>query len=383
MSLHPRYVQTLVWWCKKEISETRAPNDFGDYLRETNNSHETSVLRTLHRQNVIAWIANLLAGQDIEGLNNLSTTDITSVIAQCPRSNVSKSSCDTTSRAVGARRPIEVRYYLSSSFNRPADEFQQDAAPNLAFPLLEHPVSPDMTDPQQSALHNVHHTEDTTAQHNDADSLALGIHTQQSMHDVQLDLTGQHVHQPEAFWATNYVRLRDFIGFDIYESVHIFSPSTVEVHKALPLYTACFIAQEQGYTWLRLSHGGPRECYLELFINASETQYLVSYLFDEQLVICDGRWNLRLHGNTSVHWDSSITFCGTLATKLAMIFGQHTLIGMEGSRLRMKGNEKESGYALRTRCLTMKVWPNIDCPSLLSLAISAEGLETIRQHLQP
>jgi hypothetical protein len=76
------FVSILTTALRKKIQPNKAPPNFAKSLEKTCNTHGQSLSKTLLKAHLYVWIAYFLVGENLEGLDQLSTEDLNSVTAK-------------------------------------------------------------------------------------------------------------------------------------------------------------------------------------------------------------------------------------------------------------------------------------------------------------
>jgi hypothetical protein len=108
---------------------------------------------------------------------------------------------------------------------------------------------------------------------------------------------------------------------------------------------------------------------------------MIARLFDLHITVQNQHRGFLLPNNVFVKLKGSLELAGTALSKVNDIVGQMSMDACEGSRNRKA--ELNEGHLNMTRCLTVEVWPEHDCPSLLRLQMEAGKLSAINSLLWP
>lgn len=177
--------------------------------------------------------------------------------------------------------------------------------------------------------------------------------------------------------AATFVALYGSIGFDVDPRTQFAWPAASNLGLVFPMYLTSVIAKANGKAWLRVSfEDDMTRCELDFFILASATQHVASQLFDVHIAAPDGqRRGILLDNNAFARIDGSITWTGSPLEKVKKLLGAQAVEAYQLSPSRTE--ELNDGLTDITNCLSMEIWPEVDCPSRLRLKTEVTKLSVI------
>lgn len=191
-------------------------------------------------------------------------------------------------------------------------------------------------------------------------------------------VTANNHHYGGRYFASLYKT----IGFDMDTSQQIPWPSATSLSNVFPVYlTRVIVKAPNGNAWFRISYSDPAQSVLEMFVCAPETQHITKELFDLNITTQKEVRGVLLDNNVFLEIKGSLKLSGSPIDKVVKLLG--TLAAEAYQRSSTRTAEVAQGMLTITYCLSMEIWPEADCPSLLTLKADVATLSTIASHLWP
>lgn len=182
--------------------------------------------------------------------------------------------------------------------------------------------------------------------------------------------------------SSNFVALYGSIGFDVDVHSQLAWPAASNLGFVFPTYLTSTVVKVNGDAWLRVSFVKDlAKCELEFFIFASEVQHVAKQLFDQHIATKGQRRGILLDNDVLVEFNGKLTLSGSPLEKVDKMLGIQAVEAYQLSPSRAE--ELNNGQTTITRCLSMEVWPEVDCPSRLRLRVEVGKLSSIASRLWP
>jgi hypothetical protein len=180
--------------------------------------------------------------------------------------------------------------------------------------------------------------------------------------------------------SSNFIALYGSIGFDLDPHTQVAWPAASNLGLVFPMYLTSIVVKVNGEAWVRASFANDlAKCELEVFISASETQYVAKQLFDQHITTNGQRRSILLDNDVLINFNGKLTLSGSPLEKVDKMLGIHAVEAYQLSPSRAE--ELNNGQTKITRCLSMEVWPEVDCPSRLRLSVEVGKLSLITSRL--
>ncbi|KAK2036763.1 hypothetical protein LZ31DRAFT_560918 [Colletotrichum somersetense] len=338
----------------------RAPDLFDEKLEIAVRESDSSFPRILLRAGFQVWFAYLVSQQrDANGLHLLPPTDlevVTGAIARIHPHDTVRGLFSHLFHGTNPKRKKRRSLLESINVNVPEESTSADERPSKRArtsiqDLAIHPSGGPMvnTDPSQRSATDTSNTE----------------------------------HGGQGGAASDFHSIYGSIGFDFDSRSQLAWPSASYLWMVFPVYLASVIVKtENKAAWLRASFPGDfTKCELEFFISASAIQHIAKELFDLHIDIRDQQRGILLDNDVFVKVDGSLTLTGSPLGKVEKLLGVQATQAYQISPSRSE--ELNNGQAMKTNCLSMQLWPEIDCPSRLRLKVEVGKLTSITGQLWP
>lgn len=206
----------------------------------------------------------------------------------------------------------------------------------------------------------------------------------ETSHQGQPSITTPYNAEPRGHGGdpADFVALHGSIGFSFDPRIHFAWPAASSLGLVFPMYLASAIVKNNGKAWLKASfENNFAACELEFFVSASEIQHIAKELFDLHIATKGQGRGIRLDNDAFIKFDGSITVSGSRLEKLDKIVGIQAVEAYQLSPSR--ADELNNGQTGVTNCLSMEMWPEVNCPSRLRLRVEVGKLSSIAGQLWP
>ncbi|KDN60025.1 hypothetical protein CSUB01_10715 [Colletotrichum sublineola] len=356
-----QYITQLTSSLTTPCSPTKAPDFFDRNLEAAINESGSNFQKILLRAKFQVWFAYFLASQrgTVSGLDCLQPTELEFVTAQIANISPHHTVQQLFSHLLdGDDQRKKKRRSLLNSIN---------------VNIAEKPSSPNERPSKRARI-----------SYQDLGTYLSGgpmVNTDPSQRSATDTYNTDHGDQGAA--ASQFHAIYGLIGFDVDPRIQVAWPTASYLGFVFPAYLTSVIVKTDGKTaWLKASFPVDfTKCELEFFISPSAIQHVAKELFDIHIATRGQQRGILLDNDVFVEVDGSLTLTGSPLAKVEKLLGALATEAYQISRSR--SDEVDNGQTGKTHCLSMQLWPELDCPSRLRLKVEVGKLSSMTERLWP